>query len=53
MNTEGNNASSFGVSYQIQGFWQYLKTLLAQSSRGSFPQGKTIKGMVDGSEMFF
>ena len=32
MNTEGNNASSFGVPYQIQGLWQYLETLKARKA---------------------
>ena len=37
-NTEENNASSFEVSYQIWGLWQYLKDITAQKAHnGSFP----------------
>jgi hypothetical protein len=37
-NTEGNNASSFRVSYWIKGLWQYLKDITAQKAyKRSFP----------------
>ena len=42
-NIEGKINSSFRVPYWIQGLWQYLKTLLAQSSWGSSPKVEPSK----------
>jgi hypothetical protein len=53
-NTEGTSKSSFRVPYRIRGLWQYLEVIMAQKDhKGSFPQNRTIKRMVNGGEMFF